>query len=363
MYANELPEFAKVNLDGVWEFVVPGSPENIAVRIHIMAKPKPGQLAEIFNDLAESIDLPQTITAAIYSDDMVMAGNLRSAKGKVRKFLFNVDISSNDSSQDVPAFLAAYTILAHFNDDRARGLIEQCMLPINAGGHTLKFDGPFEGSGTVLTTILNHLGSLMIVLSSAHSLAAALGGNDLSPEDCIRKGAALVGHSVTIDDCGGDMHRVQFLKRSPYWDGFQWKPYTNLGCILRGLGSVENDLEARQIGVSPAEFQAMSHQERCDRFISCIVAGLVWEPSNPIIAALRARFPGGVNQPLDDWTPPIDGRVDDNTDAILARYELTSSELDQLVSQIQHLAVGDVLPSAAIAKIFSVDYGVLRVVE
>lgn len=357
MYANELPEFVKVNLDGHFVFNIRHADRVLNLGVHIMAKPKPGQLDEIFTDLADTLDMSECLTAAIYSDDMVVSGNYTTSQGERVRFLYNVDISSNDSSQDIPAFLAVFELLSRFNIERARGLIEQCMLPIRAGGHVIKFQGPFEGSGTVLTTSLNHLGSLMIVFAIAHTIVREV---KESPADAIVFGASLVGHCVTVQDCSCNMHNVQFLKRSPYRVDGKWRAYTNLGCYLRSLGCVEDDLDARQLGVSPAAFQSMSHAERCDRFVSSVVAGLVWEPSNPIIDALRRRFPGGTASEQPDWTPRFDGRDSSNTEAIMARYGLSSSEIEKLVQQIDLLRVGDVCPSSAVAKIFSVDYGVLR---
>ncbi len=361
MYSPELPEFVKVCLDGKHVLVKNG----ITMVINIMAKPRSDSLEEIFNDLWEAQHLSNWVYVAIYSDDMCMAGNVGG-----KSFCWNVDISSNDSSQDMPAFLTLYKCMSNFNVNRAKGLIEQCLKPIRVAHPKdpsqvveLKFDGPFEGSGTVLTTCLNHIGSYGIAAGFL-----ALLSQGLSPsETLIRSAAALVGHAVTVDDCYVDgvlnFEHVQFLKRSPYYNGGVWKPAVNLGCILRGFGVVEDDLVARQLGMQPSEFATLTTTQRMDLFFSAVIKGWKNEPSNAIMQALRTRFNSNVSVEVKHdslnfvFQDEVDQSVMLNDSHLFNRYGLTSDEVTELVQHIDRLVLGDVVSLSAIAKILAVDYG------
>lgn len=356
MYANELPEYVKVCLDGAHHFVISGEKRSIDLCVYIMAKPKSGDLETIFSELHEAVYGDNYVYAAIYSDDMVIAGVVDGAD-----FTHNVDISSNDSSQDMPAFGALFLALSNFNLDLAEGLMRQCMLPIKIGDKILQFSGPFEGSGTVLTTCLNHLGSLTIILASVRLLADGHGISGV-----FTAGAAIVGHCVTVDDCGSGMGRVfekvQFLKRSPYHREGNWGSYLNLGCVLRSFGHVFDDLQAYQLGVSPAQFQAMTHDERADRFFGSVIAGHCHEPSNPLIDALRDRFPNVGNiSPAEalDWKPSVSEEGFNNTAGMCKRYDLNPHQLEELAGQIRSLKVGDVLSSTVAGAIYKQDYSLM----
>jgi len=230
----------------------------------------------------------------------------------------------------------------------------------------LQFQGPFEGSGTVLTTILNHLGSFMI----ASSVLTYLADCDPSPDAisaAFVKGAALVGHVVTNDPCIVDsllsFEHVQFLKRSPFRTPDGWKPYVNLGCILRSFGTVEDDLDHIKCGISHAQFMAYTHEQRANLFFSNVVRGWKNEPSNPIMNALRQRFNTGTAEITPDslkhiFTEVHDLSSYDNTPALMSRYGVTMDELNELAEAIMHIKVGMFTRTAAAAKIYNVDYGV-----
>lgn len=361
MYAPELPEFVKVCLDGKHVLTRGG----ITMVINIMAKPRSESLSEIFTDLWEAQHMTNWVYVAIYSDDMCMAGNVRG-----KSFCWNVDISSNDSSQDMPAFLTLFKCMSNFNVNRAKGLINQCLKPIRVAHPKdptqvveVKFDGPFEGSGTVLTTCLNHIGSYGI---AAGFLALLSLGSEPS-EVLIRSAAALIGHAVTVDDCYIDnvlnFEHVQFLKRSPFRSDGKWLPAVNLGCILRGFGVVEDDLVAKQVGLQPSQFATFTTTQRMELFFSAVIKGWKNEPSNAIMTALRTRFDTSVITEVKHdslnyvFQDELDQSVVLNDNHLVNRYGLSSDEITELVQHIDRLVLGDVVSLSSIAKIFAVDYG------
>lgn len=372
MYANELPEYVKVCIDG--GHYLSGK---VSTFVYVMSKPKEDSLEKAFKMLFEAMSIPNYMCVVIYSDDSCYSGCIDG-----KSFGYNVDVSSNDSAQDVPAFLCSYIAMSGFSASRASGLIDQCCLPIqitNPENPTeyavIKFDGPFEGSGTCITTILNHFGSYMIA-SAVHNLLNNVG---LTVSECIIKGAEMVGHLVTCEPWEVDgslmFERAQFLKRSPVMSEGKWIPALNMGTILRGLGSVWDDLLCEQLNVSAPQFASMSSVRRMDTFTSVVIAGLVHEPNNPILAALRARFnsdiksvevhPGTGLNSLKLFSESVDAHRDASLSAYkygghtgsLDRYNLAPNEVAEIVHGISQIRVGTQLSTTGVAKIFALDYG------
>lgn len=357
MYANELPEYMKICIDGLYYYRMGG----VDITFHVMAKPKSDSLTRIFNELVKTFQRPNSIFVAIYSDDMCMSVNT-----PLFKFMANVDISSNDSNQDVLQFLLVFHALSRFSIPLAEGLIKQCLQKIRvANPHEsseyldLEFLGPFQGSGTTLTTILNHTGNKVNCLYMCWLLVNAPDGS--SPEDCIILGAFFGGHSVTVSMCDSP-HELQFLKRSPFNQDGKWYPYTNYGCIFRSFGTVDGDLTHDKLGVTTSEFRCMDNKTRMDRFLSGVVAGLCHEPDSRIMTALRTRFPSSTGRCGDfvkfggeDYDVSSTYISDED---LRARYDITSNDIDELVDQISHLQPGVVLSSRACARFYQVDYEV-----
>lgn len=110
MYANELPEYVKMCIDG-HHYVTCGA---FDFDIYVMAKPRSGILDELFNQMYRQLQVHNSVFIMIYSDDQVYGGNIHG-----HSFLFNVDISSNDSSQDKPAFAFCALAMACFKDRKS----------------------------------------------------------------------------------------------------------------------------------------------------------------------------------------------------------------------------------------------------
>lgn len=362
MFANELPAYVKKCITGEYAFYV----GNIHLIVNLFTETRVADIGSMFNDLFVSLSCSNTLYVAIFSDDTVFGGNVKN-----EHILFNGDIASNDSSQDLPAFLSVYFATKQFQAELAEGLMEQCMKPFTIRSPTkrssvvqVKFQGPFEGSGVCITSVLNHFASFMIAVGTAFMLSEGL-----SVLDAYTIGAALVGHSVTMDNCiiNGvvKFEHVQFLKYSPAYVDYQWVPYRNLGCLFRNFGKLSGDLEAKQLSSSltQQEFHDMSWNTKMDMYCGSVVAGWVHEPHSRILDALRARFPQRNDIVIKDESYDLIVDIDRSSfssvdDAICTRYNIDKSDIDYLCDQIHSIRVGDKCVSTAVAQFLHIDYGV-----
>jgi len=388
MYANELPELVKVCLNGGFHFAA-GELGDVETFIYIFSKPSHDGLSQLFQSLIESTRGDNVYTVILYSDDSVHSGNIDG-----KSFGYNVDIASNDSSTNSLIFGVTGAILAQFSKARAAGLLRQCTLPITvrdpnspSDGFTINFHSAFEGSGTVLTTILNHIGCFLGACASASFMKRA---NPLTnplgcdPADAILSGYRAVGHKVTIGAWGvwGQepvYEKIQFLKRSPLYDGKRWVPFLNYGCILRSLGSVDGDMTPLQLSMTVEQFRVTPLEKRMEIYWSSVVRGLVHEPSSPVLIALRERFLTAGTFTTEKFSVMESDVCFDSLDqasfnadrlcapsaagssleeAMCARYGVSSLELQILCDQIRGLELGSRCVSRAATMIYNVDYEV-----
>lgn len=358
MYANELPEFVKLCIDGLHIVNFQGN----TLAMYVMAKPRDKLLSELFTLLKQAMSTQGLMQVIIFSDDSCVSGMDSKSWG------FNVDISSNDSSQDIPAFLATFLSMKNFHRRRAEGLIEQCLLPINIINPErtdqkvcIKFKGPYEGSGTVLTTVLNHYASMMIYLAAFKLWCE---GTDI--KDSIIRGALIIGHQVTVEQwgvSGVEIQKAQFLKRSPVCVEGNIIPQVNLGCILRAMGSVDDELDAIKLGISQPEFLALDMNARMQRFFSAVMAGWCHESGNSIINALRTRFNSSIPAEIVVKHDSLINLVEDSypvftDDGLIHRYGLTPEEIQEAVVLILNTRLGMHMSCVAFSKIYSLDYGI-----
>lgn len=383
MYANELPEFIKMCIDGL-TYAAYG---DVTLITYVIAKPKSDSFSKTFQMAIEATSVPNTVFVAIYSDDTLYSGCIGGTN-----FMFNVDISSCDCNQNSLMFYMVSAMLSEQHGPRALGLIEQCMKKVRVTNpfnknefFDIQMHGPLEGSGTVLTTILNHTASFLGANAAAHCLSELLkfklsGGHPVVLEDIrlsITTGAALVGHKVTTSFCGDlagnvTVEKAQFMKKSPmYTDSGLLVPTTNIGCVLRSLGLVQGDLLPEKLCLTPEVYHTMTWQQRSDRFTAGILYGLKHEPGNPVLDALRSRFLTGT-VPDSDLERVFSVNNQGNPDVVAwdavlepvsvasfqARYDVTDEELATLIAQIADIQVGAVKSSRACAKMYMVDYEV-----
>lgn len=351
MVANELPEFVKEFLDGDY-FVGNGSFE---FSIRVFAKRRPDDIQDFFRDaylLPEGEGL-----IAIYSDDSCLIYR----RGGVLH-MYNVDISSCDASQRDFPFHLVYLLMGCFNKEMAELLVKQCMVPMHLeaqqeGACELKInvDGPFEGSGTVLTTILNHVSCY----SGWWVFTELTKGTKNPTVTDIELAFATVGHKVSVTKCVC-FEDIQFLKYSPMF-GENGKVYAvkNDGAILRNFGGVEGDLTHTSCNIPLSMWKSMNWSERMECYLSNIIEGFKNEPSTPIMQALRTRF----NRVVGPIEPEFHRMERDevcniNIDVAswLRRYRCTSQDLQVLVAQLSHAEFGTFYSSVAMDSILTRDY-------
>jgi hypothetical protein len=378
MYANELPEYSKKALDGEHVTILPTKHGDLTVVCRVIGKPKPDVFDECFSKIREAVTMHNYMYVVVYSDDAVYAGNILG-----KPLLKNVDISSCDAGQRWPVFLAMYECLAVHCPLLALGLVKQCCLPMEVKNPsnrdeslTINFDGPYLGSGTVLTTILNSMSGLKNAQAVGLVLSRCMDADVVPFDECIELGATLMGHKVSIEDCcdvSGHtiFEKVQLLKRSMFrtMDG-DWTHCINFGTITRGLGTIEGDMKPEQLGLAAARFRMVSWQDRMDMFVSTVIQGLCHEPSNPIIDALRLRFNTapdiqtsaqqqlveqhyivGLGQESDRSTKTIDPT------SLCARYDCDIFDLNRLADKISGLSFGWEYCDPLIDAFNAVDYG------
>jgi hypothetical protein len=352
MYAPQLPEYIKICIDGMHHH----TRGNYTTSIWILAKDPQDKLKLVFEWLLASMQMRNHTAIVIYSDDSVYAGNHDGVP-----FIYNVDIKSCDSSNAELVFGTVFKMLAQFSPEYAQGLIKQCMLPItlvNPSDHTEKWkielNRAFEGSGTVLTTILNHVASYLIASAYAYFQS------QLTTAEAIVEGAKKVGHLVTFDECERP-EEIQFLKYSPIKNlSGEFVPVRNFGPILRNLGKVDGDLTHSKLGVTSADFNKMPTWERAERFFSSVVNSYVHEPASELLTALRERFPRVDRTPVDQVAVVLSSIDISNQEldplSLAVRYP-GYGKVDELVQSIANLKVGTTVTSELLTTIYHRDYG------
>jgi len=380
MYANELPEYIKVCLDGThWNTC--GDVEMYTI---IVGKMRTGVLDEVFQHIITGMDAPDDmIFNIIYSDDSCVSGVLCGTP-----FCFNRDISSCDASNRILTFFIIILLLSNFHTDRALGLGEQCTKPITVDNPInrdekliLQMNGFFLGSGSVLTTVLNHIASYLCCLGFLYEVHMHRGmfTDRAHIARMLMDGAARVGYVVTLEDCFIEnefvLERLQFLKHSPMrTQSGKVVIQKNLGTIFHSLGQSDKILTPQTLCVTPEEFHSMSYDMQIDHYWSGVMKGNVHMHADTVVSALRARFNmetaikvrddsvlsvlGREFEEMLTTVPQGSGAEDPITDESLCnRYGLEEYDLVELLSAIRQIHVGYTKPLTALTKIFERDYG------
>lgn len=372
MYANEIPDFVKVCINGGYTIEVNG----IQISIFIYSKPTPNGINEVFSSVLSAINSRNMLVAWVFSDDIIMGGSVADSK-----FSYNLDLKSCDSSNRWGIFAVLCDLMANFNETRALGLVAQCCVPMmgnspdSADVMKIIFFSAFEGSGTVLTSLLNKIAAGGGALAAMVNIALHVDEirHDVDSGQFVRllieDGFANVGHEISVENCTHFgipiIPKMQFLKRSYMLtiDG-SYTECLNYGPIFRGFGLIDGDLSPEKINKNPDQFRLMSWADRFECYCRGVVAGLVHEPITPVLTALRLRFP------LRDEEKPImvsnalfahesvdrGGLVIDMV-SFHERYGTDDQEIESLCEKIRGLQFGQMISDRAIAKFFHLDYG------
>jgi hypothetical protein len=355
MFAGEVPEFVKMCMTA--PITIQEKGETYFIRV--FAKPRMKEINEAFQQALKDQMTPGIHHIFIYSDDAVYMGCTKSGK----RYAFNVDISSCDSSNGPAIFYITGAALSEFDEERAIGLVEMCRQAIfmtnpddRESSIKIQIPTPFEGSGTVLTTILNHFASLCIALAYVYQLTHL---DD--PAQAILLAGPVVGHIITIDDTQGIPEKIQFLKYSPMLaEDNEYYLTRNAGCLLRSFGKIEGDMTAAQVGLPEFAFRETNWTDRMERYCSSVIRSHCHEPQHPILETLRARFnidvrAQEVQSPSQVETFDL-SHVKITKDSFCRRYDLHPSEIDSFCIQLRDLILGRIVVDGAAESIFAVDY-------
>jgi hypothetical protein len=353
MYANELPEFVKVCMNK--PTIIRNGGETFIIRV--FAKPKMKEISEEFERAFAASCVPGLHYVFIYSDDSVYMG--RTLAGVY--YRKNFDISSCDSSNGPAIFYLTGCQMAAFDEERAIGLVKMCRLTMRLNNPNtdevlkIDLDEPFEGSGTVVTTINNNNGSKAISIAFTYELVR-LG----DPTAALISAAAIVGHLGTVDDAEEAIEKVQFLKYSPI-RGMDGRYYLtkNVGCLLRRFGAIDGDLKPEQVGLTPKQFRETTWQDRMRIYLSALVKSHVHEPNYGILARLRELFnvPTGVTVESTEHVELYDlSHVTLDPSSLCCRYDISLAQLENLELQISKICLGTVVVDEAAGAIYAVDY-------
>jgi hypothetical protein len=305
----------------------------------------------------------------IYSDDMAFM-----FRHGTFEFKGDCDISACDAGNTFAIFGVLYHALKtigfgelvrnNFHVLRQPLLIEN---PLNKRGKfneyvKVKPVHMFQGSGCPETTVVNCFASLSIAMAMAYKIGEFINsGQPLSELDMttlLPAAAQEVGHVITVKPCT-EMEETTFLKHSPMrTEEGVYVNMLNLGAVLRSFGTYMGDLEAKSLNMTPAAFRRLDGDERVERYLGGIVKGLVHEPSNIIMDALRRRFKKGSSLQVryfpstydrSSYTVPVS--------SLQARYEGSDTDWAQLATQLENLKFGEIRYAPIWDRIMAVDYG------
>jgi hypothetical protein len=372
IYCKSLPDMIKVCLDG-WHAV---SNDFVDSLIYCMAKPKEGDLDTVFSKALSCRNETNRVFWGIYSDDSLLSGNINGMP-----FCYNADLKSSDSSQLELTAYVVFKMMKRLNPHLAEGLIKQLLQPIKMTNpynedefFFLQFDGLNLGSGSLLTTVMNHVGSILGALSVSalinHEYNRITNSTEL--ERIIIQGYKNVGLQIELASCERrgvfEPSLMQFVKHSYLSTDKDIRvPCLNYGCIFRSLGTVRTEPTYISLGMSLEQFQRASHLERMNRFCSGVINSHCHQPRSRIMDALRARFPPqsdnfvtSYDTSNNDFIPaPNRSDIYITDEGIIDRYDdISMSDLTDLVNAILEVDLGGIYPSAACSSFYKEDYGV-----
>lgn len=300
-----------------------------------------------FQRCFETLCTTDTFKFVFFSDDS--CAGIKCSDGRV---IANMDIKSADASAGPSVFesLRYITRNTPFKDIMDAS-IKQCEKPLALSNPYYSYKTMLEPSrpvlysGSVLTTLVNNMGNLLIYSSIKDWLDSL--GRLPTVSECLStlpRLAESAGYQVTVEvcDCPSDL---QFLKYSP---GRDYLPFLNLGVMLRSLGSSDGDLPGKL------------SEALCNKRDAEIVAGFVHAGDNFLTRTLRGRFPNAKVAFYKNYTLANtvgDASRDVGDYEVRSRYNLSENEANELVQYIHSMGIGYSVDCAAVRKILSKDYG------
>jgi hypothetical protein len=305
-------------------------------------------------------------TRALYfSDDSCLSlrvSRLLPTGERVASMLYvNIDISGCDSSNGDAVFQSLLDFCPDSFREHVVRAIEQCSLPVvlgfGKGKVTAAPKSLFEYSGSVLTTFLNNVASMAILV---HVLRGVVDGMDeVEARKAVEDRLENCGWKCTAEWCS-HYSQLQFLKHSPHrCESGNVRACLNLGVVLRAMGRTDGDYPGR----GPL-------LPRIDAFNRQWVAGLAHAGTHLVTRALRERWPLlSEGRPLTQrqWSSNVIYQLQDQGDyldhdpilttSLCDRYGTQVGELEELASLLEQAGIGDLMGCSAATVILSMDYG------
>lgn len=197
----------------------------------------------------------------------------------------------------------------------------------------------FEYSGHPDTTFLNDTSSLTISYGIYQEYLENPSKSIV--EKCL-DGARRYGYIVTAD-VKATWNNITFLKNA--YSRRCRRAYTVLGCLLRSLGFVPGTPTANTFGVENDIFVRMSETDRFRNLVKQRVDGLINEPPNLVLNALRSVV----------GYPPL--KIEVGLEDLIERYGGNEASWAELENAIYGLKLGACLSCYQLDRIFTVDYG------
>jgi hypothetical protein len=304
----------------------------------------------ILKETFEFLRDPPTFAFVFFSDDSCLS--VRTLEGKL--FRCNMDIKSADGSAGPKIFdIIDWMFRDSLSYPFVKIAINQCSLPLRFTNPYFRWwqevtpMRPILYSGSVLTTIVNNFGNLMIACEIKRKIDCGL----WKYSDCARMlkiCAGRAGYLVEIQECASIEH-FQFLKFSP---DKNCNPFLNLGVLLRCVGSCDGDLPGKG-----------TFEERAKKRDQEVVASFVHAGKHALTLAFRSW---GVSDTVSFSSEAIsrvyaaNGELQEFViceDSILTRYGLCRSEWLLLTKLTACMRFGCCIDTSASRKIFNLDYG------
>lgn len=308
---------------------------------------------DILRSVFDALINVDNIYYPFFSDDACIS--IRCSDGV---FMANLDISKCDGSNYKPVFdllkeaMSVSGIFQTYIDDCFLQLEQPCIISSVDRKYKVRLtplQGPVLYSGSVLTTSVNNMANTIIF----HSIVEALNGPRLVGEmpQLIEAAAARVGYILKVQVCAFP-EEIQFLKHSPCIHDGVITPILNLGCWMRGFGTIVGDLPGRG-----------SLLKRAKVFNSEVVRSRVYAGNHPLSRAFQKfvvkdrstklytpdSFTNTVGDvPNDFWIPSY---------VLARRYHVTPEAIDELCDMIGESDVGDIIYHPVIDIILKIDYG------
>lgn len=350
----------------------PGKPNRVTVDLSPECSVRAGWLVDVLKDVMalDSVFVGEASVSFVKSPDVdtlsahfsEMFGNTHavyfsddscvSIKCSDGMLWLNLDISACDASNGPAVFNSLYQLCPEHYHHHLTQLINQCKLPISIGRGSKKLlfkpKEVFEYSGSVLTTLLNNVASLAIVLrvlGSVHgkllAKAEARALVELSLEEC--------GWKCTAEWCDV-FEKLQFLKHSPcFTRSFNIRAVLNLGVILRASGRIDGDLPGR------GDWRARAYVFMCEW-----VSGLSHAGNSMLLRSFRKAFPPSRNVLFLNYiVSMMTGGSDEELmeSSLCRRYGISLHEMEDLCDYVANSRCGMSIACAASKAILELDYG------